>query len=196
MELLPFGSSPFLGIWREGWLLSSQWGFSVPQTDKANIMHQNIFKHNFPFLKHQKKTNGIFWQFRKHIFLTCSKCGQAATLGLEFVGANCLLRIFCACNFKAGLHLSKGVILYLLLGLWEGWLILHRRNNIIQVFSFQSPKFRFPVHKESKSVQCMGTWCGTLRGACLDRFSFRASGFGKLTRACPAHKGGGNLYTV
>ena len=194
------GLSPFLGwdaghmdSWRGGelaGLLSSQWGFSVPQTDKANIAHQNMLKHSFPFLK-QPKTRQIAYSANLGNTFSLSCFQKAATLGLSQPPVS---SAFFVANFKAfeeGFRFCIESLQsnLLLEHLYVGPLYRCSINNMVQNFSF-SPKI--PLHR--RTLHCARRKSTSSMHRDLRRspeYGYPFFSFFLVWVSCP--KGGGDL---
>ena len=166
--------------WRGGelaGLLSSQWGFSVPQTDKANIVHQNMLKHSFPFLK-QPKTRQIAYSANLVNAFSLSCFQKAATLGLSQPPVS---SAFFVANFKA---FEEGF----------RFCIESLQSNLLLEHLYVGPLYQqygsdfFPFSPQNPSLTQDTALCKKKVNI------FNASGFEAVARvwgSCP--KGGGDL---
>ena len=155
MELLTFGSVPISwlrcgayglmegeGGW-QGYCPRNGVSLSLKPT-KANIVHQNMLKHSFPFLK-QPKTRQIAYSANLGNAFSLSCFQKAATLGLSQPPVS---SAFFVANFKAfeeGFRFCIESLQsnLLLEHLYVGPLYRCSINNMVQIFSF-SPKI--PLH--------------------------------------------------
>ena len=142
------------GIWTHGGGEGSWQGYcprngvslSLKPT-KANIVHQNMLKHSFPFLK-QPKTRQIAYSANLGNTFSLSCFQKAATLGLSQPPVS---SAFFVANFKAfeeGFRFCIESLQsnLLLEHLYVGPLYRCSINNMVQIFSF-SPKI--PLHRRT-----------------------------------------------